>query len=105
MIRAEAGRRHGAYDRHVKLGDTLIGRVAARVDARRFAVVHRLLAFAGELADGREGVVHAARMAGGGVAQIGKGIWGAAGHLAPRPAARAGLLTRAALRRWSAGWT
>jgi len=39
----------------------------------------------------------AARTAGKGVAQIGRGIWGAAGHLAPNPAARAGLLGVTAL--------
>lgn len=38
-----------------------------------------------------------ARTAGKGVAQIGRGIWGAAGHLAPSPLARAGLLGVTAL--------
>lgn len=37
-------------------------------------------------------IADTARQAGRGVAQIGRGIWGAAGRLAPHPAARAGIL-------------
>jgi len=42
-------------------------------------------------------ITDTARLAGRGVAQIGKGVWNAAGHLAPTPLARAGLLGVTAL--------
>lgn len=44
-----------------------------------------------------DSVVHGARLAGKGMAQIGKGVWSAAGHLAPNPLARTGLLGVTAL--------
>jgi len=38
-----------------------------------------------------------AHAAGTGVAALGRGVWGAAGHLAPNPVLRAGLLGTAAV--------